>query len=155
MDELKNTRFHKHLTLSNTKIRDSRAQGVTVALHRRYKRLIEDKEYKLDNITRELDDMLDLHPETAIGLTPGKDFDDEAFVRERSRMLVQQRMLEVELQVIKLDFRLLFSAAPTDGSDPLGSGGSNVPTPGGDPIDDPATLLDADLEPNTTEPVNA
>jgi len=148
MAELEGTMFHRHLTKSNSKIRESRAQGITSDLYRMYSRKIEDKQYELENIERELLDMLDLHPDTAIGLKLGQDFNAEEFVATRNKLLVRQRMLEVELQVLKRDFQHLFSKTTGDDEpdtdvpiDNIDGDGGGVLNPDQDGVDkDPPVL---------------
>jgi hypothetical protein len=107
-------KFLRNLTKTNREIRGTRAEQVAGKLARQYKRRIEDKEDEIEQINVKLDEMLDLAPDTAFGLTVAKNFDEEKYVTERENLRVKRRNLQVKLDLLKEDYAALFDNPSLD-----------------------------------------
>lgn len=102
-------RFADMLKRNNKQIRDDRAEAISEDCLVIFRRRVEDIQLNIKKMERELDNMIDLSPETAMSLVPAKDFDANAFVEKRLEIGVRLRNEKIKLEIAQNDFNLLFS----------------------------------------------
>lgn len=98
----KNTTFKAILTRSNKEISSDRADRVSKAANREYKRLIDSKEEEMDKIEDRIEGMLDLSTSNRTTVDNSiKNFNAEAWVSEMASLEMKKEMLRLEISVIK------------------------------------------------------
>lgn len=102
-------RFAEMLKRNNKQIRDDRAEAISEDCLVIFRRRVEDIQLNIKKMERELDNMIDLSPETAMSLVPAKDFDANAFVEKRLEIGVRLRNEKIKLEIAGTDFGMLFT----------------------------------------------
>lgn len=100
--------FLSTLTRNNKQIRDDRAQSISEAAEMMYRRAVENLQFKINQLKRQRDNMLDLSPTTADSLTLVNDFDGEKFAADDIALGVQIRNEEIKLEIAKDRYQYLF-----------------------------------------------
>ena len=99
--------FLAFLAKTNKEIMAARAQSLTKELYEAYRDDIEKLNKDIVKNATALENMLDLHPDTTIGMTLSQDFDAKAFVKKRQDLLINIRNLHVYRKVAIADFHRL------------------------------------------------
>ena len=101
--------FMDSLKRNNTKIKEDRALQIAEAAQIIYKRKIEDFELALKQLKRDRINMMDLSPTSADSLVLASDFDAGKFVDKDIELGVKIRNLEIQLEIAKERYQLLFT----------------------------------------------
>ncbi len=100
--------FVESLKRSNKSIKAARAEAIGEEAYMVSKRQVEDISIVIKQIKRDLENMLDMSPENAMSLIPGKDFDSKAFFAERLSLTRKLRKANDDFRDMKSDHKLLF-----------------------------------------------
>jgi len=100
--------FEQLLTRSNKEIKGDRALTLIEDASLTYEREIQDMEMTYKKLGRKRDNMLDLSPTNADSLILGKEFDSKGFVNGDISIGVDQRNLQVKLEIAYARFHKLF-----------------------------------------------
>lgn len=98
----KSKTFKDILTRSNKEISADRANRVSSAANREYKRLIDAKQEQIEKIEDQIESMLDLSTtnETTVD-NSAKNFNAEHWVNKMVQLELQKEMLDLEIKVIR------------------------------------------------------
>lgn len=113
MDDEKETKvnvgeFGLALKRNNKQIKEARADSIISKAQVMYKRTVEDLELELDEMNRELDDMLDMSPNNAMNLVVASDFNPKAFIDKDLELGVKIRNTEIKVEIAKNRYKVLF-----------------------------------------------
>ena len=100
--------FVDSLKRSNKQIKASRAEAIGEAAYIESKRSVEDLQLSVRHMVRELDNMLDMSPDSALNLNPAKDFEAKSFFKDRKDIMKRLRVARIELSLVKEDHKKLF-----------------------------------------------
>lgn len=108
MEEVKTGAFIQSLKRNNKQIREDRALSISEDAEVIYKRTVEDLKIKLKRMKRDLENMLDLSPDTATSLKLASDFDANDYVIKDMSLGVKIRQTEIELEIAEKRYSYLF-----------------------------------------------
>lgn len=101
--------FGETLHRNNKKIRSDRADQIIEGTERTYRRVCEDIAFKMKDLERERNSMLDLSPTDAQSLVLVKDFDNHDFVQRDIDIGLELRKLQIKYEVAVARYELLFN----------------------------------------------
>jgi len=100
--------FIESLKRNNKQIRSDRAEAIAEDAQVLYRRNVEDLDIKINKMKRERENMLDLHPDSAMSLKLASEFDAEEYVKTDIELGVKIRNLEIKLDIAKKQYEHLF-----------------------------------------------
>ena len=100
--------FGLALKRNNKEIKNARAESIISKAQVMYKRTVEDLTIELDEMRRELDDMLDMSPNNAMNLVVASDFEPKAFIAKDLEIGVKIRNTEIKVDIAKKRYQVLF-----------------------------------------------
>ncbi len=100
--------FIESLKRNNTKIREDRAESIGEDAQITYEREIQDMEMSYKKLDRKRKNMLDLSPTNADSLMVAEEFDSKRFVRDDIEIGVEQRNLQIKLEIGYARYKKLF-----------------------------------------------
>jgi hypothetical protein len=106
-NEIKGGLFYQNLVKNAKEIKATRAASLTEDVDFAYRTKIETLRRAVRERRRQLEDSLDLYPNTSVDLKLAKDFNAEAFVKKDLELLVEIRNLEIELEIAEKRYKLL------------------------------------------------
>ena len=99
--EVKGTTFREFLKRSNSQIKDDRADRIGKSVTMSYEALVNKKKKELFEIEDQLELMTDISAgNSSTSLNTVRDFDGDAFVEKRAKLLAEQTILELKLKVL-------------------------------------------------------
>ena len=108
--------FFDSLVRTNKAIKGGRAIAIAEDARLIYKRHVEDLETALRRKELDLDNMLDLSPESAFSMKLASDFKAPEWVAKRHQLGVDIRNLKIEVDIARKDFDELFGPGEKEGS---------------------------------------
>jgi hypothetical protein len=102
--------FLASLKRNNKQIRDDRATAIAEDAQIMYRREVEDLEVQIKRMKRDRDNALDLSPTDAMSLKLASDFNSKEFVRKDIELGVNIRNAEIQLEIAKKQYEILFGA---------------------------------------------
>jgi hypothetical protein len=100
--------FGLALKRNNKQIKDARAESIISKARVEYKRTVEDLELSLEEMKRDLDDMLDLSPENSMSLKVASDFNQKAFIEKDLELGLKIRNTEIKVEIATKRYIYLF-----------------------------------------------
>jgi len=109
--------FIDSLTRTNKGIRKDRAEALVEATELLYKRRVEDVEVNIKTLKRDMENMLDLSPDSAISLKVPSDFDAAAYVEKNCELALKLRNEQIKLRVYRRHYERQFIDAEIEAYD--------------------------------------
>jgi hypothetical protein len=100
--------FVSSLKRNNKQIKDDRATSIAEDAETAYRRCIEDLIADMRRMRRDRVNMLDLSPENTFSLMLGKDFDGKKFVEADTKIGLNLRNMEIQLELMQWQYEHLF-----------------------------------------------
>lgn len=93
---------------NSKQIKSARAEDIKARTQLEYKRKVEDIKYELDAKLRELNGKMDISPDNTFSIIKADSFDAKKFVKEDYEQLITIRNLEIEYEILRKRYIILF-----------------------------------------------